>query len=137
MKIIITENQLKDKVRQMVKTEGWKNTFEALGLTSRELAKMFFNDDPMEFLNLFNDLKYTKDGLFKDNNNEITIIYNLISKQIDVRYITIWHALETGFKISYKETRNLIRTWLKDIYGLDDIDHIRIIHDFEIEKLLR
>ena len=87
--------------------------------------------------NLFNNLKYTKDGLFKDNNNEITIIYRLISKQIDVRYITIWYALETGFKIPYKEIQNLIRTWLKDIYGLDDINHIRTIHDFEIERLLR
>ena len=58
MRIIITENQqssLQLKLKKMVKDIGVKKTSNVVG-GFENLTKLGFNSNPMEFLNMFNDL---------------------------------------------------------------------------------
>ena len=125
MKIIITENQLKDKVLQMVKTEGWEDTCQTLGLSGEELAQMFFNNDPMEFLNQYNDLDVVQSELepnwtlfrYKPKNN--LIIYNRKGDVIYIGYRVIWSFLQQGFDLNYDEIQELTLRWLAETYNLN------------------
>ena len=54
-KILIQEESLKHNLRQQVKDYGWKDTAEMIN-GPEELAKLAFNNDPMEFLHMFDDL---------------------------------------------------------------------------------
>ena len=70
MKIIISENQ-KDKVlKDLVRNHGWDVASKLVG-GGEYLVHNVFNDDPMEFLNLFNDLNAVRD----ENSNFIVFRY--------------------------------------------------------------
>jgi hypothetical protein len=55
IKKILKEESLKQTLKQQVKGFGWKDTAELVGGTEN-LVKLGFNNNPMEFLNMFNDL---------------------------------------------------------------------------------
>ena len=124
MKIIITENQLKDKVHQMVKTEGWNDTCQTLGLSGEELAEMFFNDDPMEFLNLYNDLDIVqiKDKpnltLFRYKPKNNLMVYDRKNDLVYIQWEKIWSFLRLGFDLNYTEIKELTKKWLSEVYNL-------------------
>ena len=125
MKIIITENQLKDKVFQMVKTEGWYDTCEMLGMGMVEVADMFFNGNPMEYLNLYNDLDVVKSEkdpnwtLFRYKPRHNLMIYDRKSRTVFIYKREIWTFLRDGFTINdYEISEELIEKWLSDTYNL-------------------
>ena len=125
MKIIITENQLKDKVHQMVKTEGWRNTSEILGLSGEELAQMFFNNDPMEFLNQYNDLEVAQSEtnkyftLFRYKPEHNLMIYDRKNGEVSINWQKIWSFLKEGFDLNYDEIQELTLRWLAETYNLN------------------
>ncbi len=125
MKIIITENQLKDKVHQMVKTEGWRNTSEILGLSGEELAQMFFNNDPMEFLNQYNDLEVVQSEtnkdftLFRYKPEHNLMIYDRKNGEVSVNWQKIWSFLKEGFDLNYDEIQEITQRWLAETYNLN------------------
>ena len=55
IKKILKEESLKQNLRQQVKDYGWKDTAEMIN-GPEELAKLAFDNDPMEFLHMFDDL---------------------------------------------------------------------------------
>ena len=128
MKIIITENQLNNKIHQLVKELGWELTCKVLGMTNEELVQKFFNNDPMEFLNLYNDLDVVQSidhpwTLFRYKPRHNLMIY---SKIRNVIYINnkIWSTLRTGFELEYYEAYELVEKWMADEYNLMDIKEI-------------
>ena len=127
MKIIITENQLKNKVRQMVKTEGWKDTCEMLGLSGEEFNQMFFNNDPMEFLNLYNDLDVVQSKnnpyltLFRYEPGHNLIIYDKSDGFVFMDNYEIFSVINVGFDTGSIQAVELIKEWLSDVYGLNDV----------------
>ena len=124
MKIIITESQLKNKVRQMVKTKGWEDTCLILGLNPQELTELFFNNDPMEFLNLFNDLEvaqckeYPNLTLFRYEPKRNMVIYNKRYKNVYIDFEKIWRFLAEGFDLDYDEIQEITQWWLDEAYNL-------------------
>ena len=111
----------------MVKTEGWKDTCETLGLSGKELAEMFFNNNPMEFLNLYNDLDVVQSELepnwtlfrYKPKNN--LIIYNKENDIVYIQWQKIWSFLKLGFGLNYREIQELTQRWLAEVYNLKEI----------------
>jgi hypothetical protein len=75
MKIIITENQhnvIKQKLLDLVKRHGF-DTGIIITRSSDKLKKIAFDNNPMNFLNLYDDLIITKsEGIiyFKNKNND-------------------------------------------------------------------
>ena len=125
MKIIITENQsesLKEKLQTIVKKYGWERGVMSVG--EKHLTKLGFNNDPMEFLNLFNDLNVVQSEerphwtLFRYKSKENLMIYDRKNEYVYINYDKIWSVLEDNFGLSYDETEELTKRWLGEVYNL-------------------
>jgi hypothetical protein len=123
IKKILKEESLKQTLKQQVKEFGWKGTAELVNGSENLLELMHINN-PMDFLNLYNDLDVfdsEKFILFGRRENEELITYYKTHKDVYIDYNEIWSVLEEGFGLSYDETQSLIETWLGDIYNLRGI----------------
>jgi hypothetical protein len=125
MKIIITENQqesIKIELQSMVKDIGWELTAKIVN-GPKKLAKLAFNNGPMEFLNLFNDLdvvqskKNPDSTLFKDKNGNNLMVHN--NGNVNIDYNKIWSFLGEGFGLDFYQTKKLTELWLYDAYNLE------------------
>ena len=55
VKRVINENSKRDNIIQMIKEQGWFDVSEYVG-GDKNLAKLAFNNNPMDFLHMFDDL---------------------------------------------------------------------------------
>jgi hypothetical protein len=124
MKIILTENQLSNTIIKFIKKEGWEKTCQMLGLSREEFAEMFFNNNPMEFLNIFNDLDIIQDKinpndtLFRNEKGNNIMIYNRKKEIVYISYEDIWVVLKDGFGLNNNEAQELTERWLSEVYNL-------------------
>jgi hypothetical protein len=140
MKIIITENQydiikenisLKEKLLNVVKEYGF-DTGIIITRSSDKLKELAFDNDPMEFLNLYNDLKSVQskessDWIFFSNKKDEKFIFYSVSKNIAyIDYIKIWSILEDEFNLTWIETEDLTQKWLSSTYGLTGVKTAQI-----------
>lgn len=125
MKIIITENQqesIKIELQSMVKDIGWELTAKIVN-GPKKLAKLAFNNSPMEFLNLFNDLdvvqskKNPNSTLFKYKKGNNVMV--LLGGNVNIDYNKIWSFLGEGFGLDFYQTKKLTELWLSDAYNLE------------------
>jgi hypothetical protein len=127
MKIILTENQLKDNVIHLIKKEGWIDTSEMVGLSRKEFAEIFFNNNPMEFLNIYNDLDITQSEekpnwtLFRYDKGYNIMAYDRKNGIVYINYNEIWSFLQDGFQLIYVEIQQLTQRWLDETYKLRGI----------------
>ena len=124
VKRVIKESSMKDELIRMIKDGDWKSASNFVG-GSKNLRKLLGFDDPMEFLNLFNDLNVDMGdngrGIFtnKEGDRIITISPNSMGKVFaSVDSHTIWAPFRYLFPATNADTANLIRKWLKDVYGI-------------------
>ena len=101
MKIIITENQLKDKIHHLIKTEGVKNTCDMLGLSIDELIQKFYDNDPLKL--------FTNDNLNKLINS-ILITFKNVCETLnteDDEYISfsVCDLIDGGLKLIVSDVR--------------------------------
>ena len=127
MKIIITENQqesIKIELQSMVKDIGWELTAKIVN-GPKKLAKLAFNNGPMEFLNLFNDLDVVQSKknpnctLFKYKKGNNVMV--LLGGNVNIDYNKIWSFLGEGFGLDFYQTKKLTELWLSDAYNLEGI----------------
>ena len=125
MKVIITEEQnklLNDKVRLAVKKMGLEQSRQMFG---DEIIKKAFIDNPLSFLEQFNDLRRIERGFdinYVDKNNYIIFHYNPDDDRHRSLYVyyDIWSFFGTTMEYSDHDTKEIIKNWLNDIYGLID-----------------
>ena len=124
VKRVIKENSVKYELIQMIKDGDWRSTAEMVG-GAKNLKKLLDFNDPMDFLNLFNDLNVDMGdngrGIFTNNDGDriITISTNSMGKVFaSVDSHTIWAPFRYLFPYTNAETANLIRKWLKEVYGI-------------------
>jgi hypothetical protein len=138
IKTILKEESLKQDLRQSVKDFGWESTASMVGGTE-ELAKLAFNNDPMEFLNLFNDLDIVRSKerkywtLFRYEKGNNIMVYDRKNKEVYVNTNEIWLLLTEGFNLNYHETEQLTQRWLSDTYKLKGVitePSWKLTHDF-------
>ena len=114
---------LKQTLKQSVKEDGWEFAADLVG-GPEDLAKLAFNDNPMEFLNLFNDLDvFQSEGgfnwtLFRYEEGNNVMVYNRINDNVYINYGVIWLFLQKGFDLNYIETQELTKIWLGEAYNL-------------------
>ena len=108
--------------KKMVKEDGWKLSRIRVG--DKHLVKLGFNNDPMEFLNLFNDLDVVQSEeepdwtLFRYKPKENLMIYDRKNNYVYINYDDIWSVLEDKFGFNYDETQELTQRWLDEVYNL-------------------
>jgi hypothetical protein len=128
MKYVISENQvdkIKSKIHEYVKKYGFEKCREIFG--EKVLLTIGFNNDPMEFLNLFNDLdivvdsEYPKLISFHNETGDILIDYDSKNQRVYFDYLKIWTTLRQRFNLTYKETQQLTEKWLGETYNITDV----------------
>jgi len=128
MKIIISENQvdkIKSKIHEYVKKYGIEKCREIFG--DKVLFTIGFNNDPMEFLNLFNDLEQVQSikekdwTLFRYEKGKNLMFYNREFEDVYINYKQIWSVLENYFGLNYDETQQLTEEWVGMVYNLSGV----------------
>ena len=132
MKIIITENQyklikenvsLKEKLLGLIKKVGFESVVKIVG-SSDKTFEIFDIKEPMDFLNLFNDLDIVQSEeqenctLYRYKKGHNFMIYNRKNGNVYINYDEIWSVLENKFGLNYDETQELTRVWLDEVYNL-------------------
>ena len=131
VKRVINENSKRDNIIQMIKEQGWFDVSEYVG-GDKNLAKLAFNNNPMDFLHMFDDLDVV---VSEENKWGNWMLYRYIPRQNIIAYDTtrknicfnlaIWWALTHGFGIeSYDEILSLVGEWSYEVYGLRDFNSV-------------
>ena len=129
IKQILKEESLKQSLRRQVKDYGWKDTAEMVN-GPEELAKLAFNNDPMEFLHMFDDMdvvqsKSEKDWiLFRYEKGHNLMIYDRKNEYVYINYSDIWSFLEDGFGINYSDIQAFTKRWVDEAYKLRGVTTI-------------
>ena len=122
-KILIQEESLKHNLRQQVKDYGWKDTAEMIN-GPEELAKLAFNNDPMEFLHMFDDMDVVQHEinpnrtLFRYEKGSNLMVYDIKNGHVVISYSDIWSFLGDGFGLKSSEKPVLTTRWLEEVYKL-------------------
>ena len=126
MKIIITESQKENLFKSIVKNQGWGTAASLVG-GPEELVKIAFNNNPREFLNIYNDLDVVQSrksqswSLFRYKKGHNLMIYDKNPLYVYISYDDIWSFLEKGFGLNYTEIQELTEMWLDEVHNLRGI----------------
>ena len=123
IKQILKEESLKQNLRQAIKDYGWVDTSQMVN-GPKELAKLAFDNDPMEFLHMFDDLDVVQSKsnpnrtLYRYEKGHNLMIYDRKNEYVYIDYFVIWSVLKYGFGLNYSETQELTTRWLEEVYKL-------------------
>jgi hypothetical protein len=130
----LKQENLKQTLKQSVKEDGWEFAADLVN-GPKDLAKLAFNDNPMEFLNLFNDLDVVQSEekpywtLFRYKKHENLMIYDRKNDEVYIDYYGIWSVLLHGFDLNYIETQSLTETWLDEVYNLRGVTTKKFLYN--------
>jgi len=122
---MIPENQMekiKSKIHEYVKKYGIQKCKEIFG--DKVLFTIGFNNDPMEYLNLFNDLDVVQSvnveelTIFRYEKGNDLMIYNRKNDHVHIDYNQIWWDLQNDFGLCYDEIQRLTQDWVEATYNL-------------------
>ena len=149
MKIIITESHyklikenvsLKEKLLGLIKKVGFESVVRVVGSLDKTF-EIFDIKEPMDFLNLFNDLDVVQSEeepnwvLYRYKKGHNFMIYNRKTDYVFINYDEIWSVLEDKFDINFGDIINVVETWLSEVYDLKGIttyNHIIGTHNTTI-----
>jgi hypothetical protein len=89
-----------------------------------ELAKLAFNNDPMEFLHMFDDMDVVQHEinpnrtLFRYEKGSNLMVYDIKNGHVVISYSDIWSFLGDGFGLKSSEKPVLTTRWLEEVYKL-------------------
>ena len=122
MKVIITENQKNDLLKKLIMTEGWETAASMVGGPTY-LAEMVFNNNPMNFLNMFNNLEVVRSEedkdyiLFRLSKGHNIITLNEINNVLYVSRDEISSFLDEGFSLTRDVYRKIVSKWFDENYS--------------------
>ena len=123
---ILKEESLKQNLKQQIKDYGWRDTAEMVN-GSEELAKLAFDNDPMEFLHMFDDMDFVQSKsekywtLFRYEKGHNLMIYDRKNEYVYIDYSDIWLFLEDGFGLNYSEIQAFTTRWVDESYNLKGV----------------
>ena len=124
VKRIVRENTAKDSLIDMIKNDGWGYAADLVG-GDKNLKKLSGIVEPIDYLNFFNNLNVDMNddntrGILTNNEGDrvISISTSKNNKVFALVDTSIWYPLEFGFLHNNAMTANLVRQWLKDVYGI-------------------
>jgi len=118
----IQTEKIKSKIHEYVKKYGIQKCREIFG--DKVLFTIGFNNDPMEFLNLYNDLGVVQSverkdwTLFRNKKGKNLMIYDRKNDYVYIDYDQIWLVLRNDFRLNHGDTQRLTEEWLGVVYNL-------------------
>ena len=144
MKIIITENQyklikenisLKERLSGLIKSVGFESVTKIVGSLDKTF-EIFDIKEPMDFLNLFNDLDVIQSEeeeyyvLYRYKKGHNIMIYDRKNNYVYIDSDEIWSVLKDKFGLKYSEIEELTKIWLDEVYNLRGITPARAAGSF-------
>jgi hypothetical protein len=135
---ILKEESLKQSLKDQIKEFGWKDAAELVG-DGEILARLGFNNDPVEFLNLFNDFDVVQSKekpyltLFRYEKGNNMMIYDRKNEYVYINYDVIWSFLGDVFGLKYVEIQELTQEWLSETYNLRGITTKLLVNYFDYQ----
>ncbi len=141
MKIIITESQyklikenisLKEKLLGLIKKVGFESVVKIVG-SSDKTFEIFDIKEPMDFLNLFNDLDIVQSEerpsfmLYRYKKGHNFMVYDRKNNNVYTNYNEIWSVLQDEFDFTFEEIQGLIKIWLDEIYNITDVNYYKAL----------
>jgi hypothetical protein len=128
MKIIITEEQsekLNHKVKSMIKKYGLKETLKLFD-NNKDIIRRTYQDNPLEFLNNFNNLTPVEIGsmIFYVDKDRLPLFMHyqdIKDRYIYINYNRIWSFFLDVIGLNDKKIQNIIKTWLEETYNLSGL----------------
>ena len=123
VKRVIEESAAKDSLIDMVKYDGWDDAAELVG-GDENLAKLAFNNEPMNFLHMFDDLDVVQSKenpnwiLYRYEKRNNMMFYNKKNDEVYINYSKIWQFLEESFGLDFNEIQEVMKEWLFEVYNL-------------------
>jgi hypothetical protein len=115
---ILKEENLKSELKQMVKLDGWRNTFPLVG-DEDTLAQLAYDNDPVEFIDSLGLEKHIGGSIYFSNyEGRAFLDIPLSLNMVEVNY-EISEFLFDGFKLSRNGARQAIKYWLFDRHGIE------------------
>jgi hypothetical protein len=113
-------NPKSERVKSMVKKFGLEQAIEMI-VGGMDTIVQAYKDNPLEFLDQFNDLTIVETGditYYLDEDR--TTIFYIESGQdkININPRKVWDFFWVGMKYSYNEIRNIMVNWLKEKHGI-------------------
>jgi hypothetical protein len=150
MKIIITENQyklikenisLKEKLLGLIKKVGFESVTKIVGSLDKTF-EIFDIKEPMDFLNLFNDLESVQSEerpsfmLYRYKKGHNFIVYDRKNDNVYTNYNEIWSVLQDEFDFTFEEIQGLIKIWLDEIYNITDVNYYKALDSSGKPKMI-
>lgn len=120
MKYIITENQQKKLIQQLVKSSGYLSALRVIG-SPEKLIELGFNNDPNEFIRMFDNMEVRKlkSTLWVYNlNGRNIMLYNPRKKESFVDYNDFFEVLYVDFNLKRDVIREMTKNWLLEKYKI-------------------
>jgi hypothetical protein len=117
------DDKIKEKLKDLIKKVGFESVVKIVGSLDN-LFKIFDIKEPMDFLNIFNDLETVQSEeredwmLYRFKKGHNIMIYNRKNDYVYINYNEIWSVLEDKFGLNYYETQELTQRWLDEVYNL-------------------
>jgi hypothetical protein len=117
------EDKIKEKLKDLIKKVGFESVTKIVGSLDN-LFKIFDIKEPIDFLNLFNDLESVQSEerqdwtLYHYKKGHNFMVYNRKNEVVYINYNEIWSVLEDKFGLNYSEIQELTRRWLDEVYNL-------------------
>jgi hypothetical protein len=120
------KNNLKEKLKDLIKKVGFESVTKIVG-SSDKTFEIFDIKEPIDFLNLYNDLESVQSEefdswtLYRYKKGHNIMIYNRENEVVRINYDEIWSVLENKFGLNYFEIQELTKRWLDEVYNLRGI----------------
>jgi hypothetical protein len=117
------KNNLKEKLKDLIKKVGFESVTKIVGSLDKTF-EIFDIKEPIDFLNLFNDLESVQSEeqenlkLYRHKKYHNFIINNKKNDYVYINYDEIWSVLEDKFGLNYFEIQELTKRWLDEVYNL-------------------
>ncbi len=124
------EDKLKYKIRVSVEKLGLTQSLDMFG---DEIIKQTFIDNPLSFLDQFNNLKPIEknDKIYYVDNDNLPLFFYFIEDQESkncyyyINYHRIWSFFNDVMDYNYTETQETIKEWLGTTYNLRELTPTR------------
>lgn len=65
--------------------------------------------------------EYPESVFYVNSDNQVMMEYYEKKDSVFIYYENIWSKIISLFHINYKETQSIMKVWLREAYGLDDV----------------
>ena len=117
------KNNLKEKLKGLIKKVGFESTVRVVGSLDKTF-EIFDIKEPMDFLNLFNDLESVQSEerenwiLYRYKKGHNLMNCNRKNNYVYINYDEIWSFLEKKFRLNYDDIQSLTKKWVDEVYNL-------------------